>query len=97
MNYSMPDYNNCLVNLSNSILKAFGNQFWILTKEDVIERKLFGIGKEHELFRDMLGDYICISVSDAAVFLTHEEMRLTPGDHAGLTQAELDIPLIAVF
>lgn len=24
MNYAMPDYNNCLVNLSNSILKAFG-------------------------------------------------------------------------
>ena len=24
MNYCKPDYDNCLVNLSNSILKAFG-------------------------------------------------------------------------
>ena len=76
---------------------AFGDKFWILTKEDVIDRRLFGTGKDHELLSDMLGDFICISVSDAAVFLTHEEMRLTPGGHAGLTKAELEIPLIAVY
>jgi len=76
---------------------AFGDKFWILTKEEVIDRRLFGTGKDHELLSDMLGDFICISVSDAAVFLTHEEMRLTPGGHAGLTKAELEIPLIAVY
>ena len=75
---------------------AFGDKFWILTREEVIERKLFGIGNDHELFRDMLGDYLAISVSDAAIFLTHEEMKIMPGGHAGLTQEELDIPLIAV-
>ena len=77
--------------------KAFGDKFWILTKEEIIEKKLFGIGKDHELFSDMLGDYICISVSDAAVFLTHAEMNMMPGGHAGLTKAELEIPLIAVY
>lgn len=77
--------------------KAFGDMFWILTKEEIIKEKLFGIGKDHELLHDMLGDFICISVSDAAVFLTHAEMDMMPGGHAGLTQAELDIPLIAVF
>ena len=75
---------------------AFGDKFWILTKEEVIDRKLFGTGNDHELFRDMLGDYLAISVSDAAIFLTHEEMKIMPGGHAGLTQEELDIPLIAV-
>ena len=69
----------------------------VLAKEEIIKEKLFGIGKDHELLHDMLGDYICISVSDAAVFLTHAEMDMMPGGHAGLTQAELDIPLIAVF
>ena len=76
---------------------AFGDKFWILTKEEVMKRKLFGTGKDHGLFSSMLGDYICISVSDAAVFLTHAEMEIMPGGHAGLTQTELDIPLIAVF
>ena len=69
----------------------------IFSKEEIIERKLFGTGKDHELFSDMLGEYICISVSDVAVFLTHEEMNMTPGGHAGLTKEELEIPLIAVF
>lgn len=77
--------------------KEFGDKFWILTKEEVIERKLFGTGKNHELFSDMLGDYICIAVSDVSIFLTHKEMELMPGGHAGLTQAELDIPLIAIY
>lgn len=76
--------------------KEFGDKFWILTKDEVIGLKLFGVGKDHELFRDMLGDYLAVSISDAAVFLTHEEMRMMPGGHAGLTQEELDIPLIAV-
>ena len=76
--------------------KVFGDKFWILTKDEVIGLKLFGVGKDHELFRDMLGDYLAVSISDAAVFLTHEEMRMMPGGHAGLTQEELDIPLIAV-
>ena len=76
--------------------KAFGDRFWILTKDEIIEKKLFGIGKDHKLFSDMLGDYVCISVSDAAVFLTHAEMSMMPGGHAGLTKTELGIPLIAV-
>ena len=45
----------------------------------------------------MLGDYIAISVSDAAIFLTHKEMELMPGGHAGLTKEEMEIPLIAVI
>ena len=76
--------------------KAFGDKFWILTKEEIISKKLFGIGKDHELFSDMLGDYICISVSDVSIFLTHKEADLMPGGHAGLTKEELEIPLIAV-
>lgn len=77
--------------------KEFGDKFWVATREEVVEQKLFGIGKDHELFEDMLGDYIAISVSDAAIFLTHKEMELMPGGHAGLTKEEMEIPLIAVI
>ena len=75
---------------------SFGDKFWLLTRQEVIEKKLFGIGKEHKLFRDMLGDYLAISVSGAAIFLTHEEVKLMPGGHAGLTKEEMEIPLIAI-
>ena len=76
--------------------KAFGDKFWLLTKDEILEEQLFGIGKEHELFRDMLGDYIAVSVAEDAVFATHIEAEKMPGGHAGLTKEELEIPLIAV-
>ena len=76
--------------------KEFGDKFWILTRDEVIESKLFGIGKDHKQLNDMLGDYLAVSVSPAAVFVTHKEAEMMPGGHAGLTKEELEIPLIAV-
>ena len=76
--------------------KTFGDKFWLLTKDEILKEQLFGIGKEHELFRDMLGDYIAVSVAEDAVFATHIEAEKMPGGHAGLTKEELEIPLIAV-
>ncbi|MBR4914592.1 MAG: alkaline phosphatase family protein [Clostridiales bacterium] len=74
----------------------FGDKFWILTRDEVIENKLFGIGKDHKLFSGMLGDYLAVSVSGATIFLTHKEIDMMPGGHAGLTKEELEIPLIAI-
>ena len=77
--------------------ETFRDKFLLLTKEEIIEQKLFGIGKEHKIFRDSLGDYIAIAVSDESIFITHKEAEMMPGGHAGLTKEEMEIPLIAVF
>ncbi|MBR3248235.1 MAG: alkaline phosphatase family protein [Clostridiales bacterium] len=77
--------------------KTFGDKFLLLTKEEVIEQKLFGMGNEHPIFRDSLGEYVAISVADESIFITHKEAELLPGGHAGLTKEEIEIPLIAVF
>ena len=82
---------------SSVFRKAFGDDFLILTKEEVIDERLFGTGKDHELFRDMLGDYLAVSVSGTSIFLTHKEADLMPGGHAGLTKAEMEIPLLAII
>ena len=42
----------------------FGDKFKLYTKEQVLEGKLFGPGKEHIKFREMLGDFLAIAVSD---------------------------------
>lgn len=76
--------------------EAFGDKFWLLTKEEVLEKKLFGPGTEHPLFREMLGDFLAIAISDTSLFNTHLEARLMPGGHAGLSEEELRIPLIVV-
>lgn len=75
---------------------TFKDKFLLLTKEEIIESKLFGIGKEHVMFRESLGDYIAISVADVSVFVTHKEASMMPGGHAGLTKEEMEIPLIAI-
>ena len=76
--------------------ETFKDKFLLLTKEEIIGQQLFGTGREHELFRDMLGDFIAISVAEISVFVTHKEAEMLPGGHAGLTKEEMEIPLIAV-
>ena len=75
---------------------TFKDKFALLTKEEVISQRLFGMGKDNPRLRDSIGDYLAISIADESVFATHKEASLMPGGHAGLTKAELEIPLIAV-
>lgn len=53
-NLVWPDYENCLANLPNSILKYFGDKFLLMPMEEAIEKKLFGTGSPHKNFRSML-------------------------------------------
>ncbi|MBO4473570.1 MAG: alkaline phosphatase family protein [Clostridiales bacterium] len=76
--------------------QTFGDKFWVISKEEVIDRKFFGPGTEHPLFRDMLGDFLAIATAEVSLFNTHKEAALMPGGHAGLTGEELEIPLIVI-
>ena len=76
--------------------RNFGEGFLILTREEVLENKIFGIGKDRENLPEMIGDYIAFSTSDKSIFTTHLEAQLMPGGHAGLTPEEYIIPLIVV-
>ena len=74
--------------------KNFGDDFLLLTREEVLKEKLFGIGTDREGLSDMIGDYVALAVSDVSVFNTHYEAQVMPGGHAGLTAEECSIPLI---
>ena len=76
--------------------KHFGDTFVLLNKQEVLDKKLFGIGKDHADLTEMIGDYVAVSVSDVSVFNTHQEAKEMPGGHAGLTPEEYKIPLIVV-
>lgn len=75
--------------------ETFGENYWLLPKEEVIERKVFGPGQEHAEFRGMLGDYLAISTDADSIFATHIEAFKMLGGHAGITKEEWEIPLIA--
>lgn len=74
--------------------RLFGEEFVLMTKEEVMESQLFGTGKEHACFQGMLGDYLAIAVSDLCIYNTREEAEHFIGIHAGLTKEEMTIPLI---
>ena len=76
--------------------QAFGEKFLLLTKEQVKEKKLFGLGVEHPQFDSMLGDYLAVAIDNLAIFNTREEKEKFIGVHAGLTEEEMNIPLIAI-
>lgn len=74
--------------------KYFGNYFDLYSIEDVINLKLFGDGEENEIFRDALGDYLAIGKSDKTLlYIGNEELK---SQHAGYTEDEMLIPLIAI-
>ena len=76
--------------------KHFGDSFILLTRDEVLSGKLFGIGKNHECLESMIGDYVALAVSDRSLFNTHMEAQEMPGGHAGLTPEEIRIPLIVI-
>jgi hypothetical protein len=76
--------------------KHFGDSFILLTRDEVLSGRLFGIGKDHEGLENMIGDYVALAVSDRSIFNTHIEAQEMPGGHAGLTKEEIAIPLILI-
>jgi hypothetical protein len=76
--------------------KYFGDSFILLTRDEVLEEKLFGIGENRTGFEEMIGDYVALAVSEKSIFNTHIEVQEMPGGHAGLTEEEIRIPLIVI-
>lgn len=74
--------------------QLFGDTFLLLTKEEVLEKQLFGTGAEHACFRQMLGDFLAVAVGDLSIYNSKEIAGRFIGVHAGLTEDELRIPLI---
>ena len=72
----------------------FGNDFDLYTKEDVINSNLFGEGKENEIFRDILGDYLAIAKTNKT--LLYNDSTLLKSQHAGYTDDEIYVPLIVI-
>lgn len=73
----------------------FSNEFMLLSKKEVYSRKLLGTGENHPKLDKILGDYLAVAVSEVTInnVKRHNEHM---GEHAGITEDEMTIPLIAV-
>ena len=74
--------------------KCFANDFDLYNKEKIINSKLFGDGKENEIFRDVLGDFIAIAKTDKTILYGGNE--ILKSQHGGYTDDEIMVPLIVI-
>lgn len=73
----------------------FAKDFILMTKQEVLNQKLFGDGSEHSNFNASLGDYLAIGMGNR-----YFELHYYPDDmmthHAGITEPEMIVPLIVI-
>jgi len=73
--------------------KHFSKDFILYSKEEVINKNIFGIGKNHSRFEEALGDYLAIAISNK-YFRYNENSIKYKSMHAGITEDEVLVPLI---
>lgn len=73
--------------------KDFENDFVLLDKKDILDTKLFGYNDNHPKFESLLPDYLAIGKSRKVIRWEKIDPELK-GQHAGITDDELYVPLI---
>ncbi|QSX06536.1 alkaline phosphatase family protein [Sedimentibacter sp. zth1] len=76
--------------------KNFKNDFLLLKHQKVMDMKLFGEGSAHRKTEDFIGDYLAIAINNITLFNSYQETNHFKGAHAGLTEEEMMVPLIAI-
>lgn len=74
--------------------KYFGKYFYLFTKSEIINMKLFGDGEENKKFRSELGDYIAISYTKKAFIYKGDYPLIS--QHSGYSDEEVFVPLIVI-
>lgn len=77
----------------------FSESFVLYTRQQVLDMQLFGWGDTHPKVDDFLGDYLACAISDEYfLYFTLNQPEEAPfaGAHAGLTEEEMLVPVIAL-
>ena len=70
--------------------KLFSEYYTLYKKDEVINKKFFGLGKEHKCFDDALGDFLAVATSNK-YFRTQDDDHMFKSHHAGVTEEEIKI------
>lgn len=83
-----------LADFPDIVARTLGTaDFYTVKSEEAAARGLFGRGREHPLFRQMIGDYWVIATGRRSLYREYDPHPMI-GMHAGLTAREMDVPLI---
>ncbi len=82
---------NDFVKLFNEL---YGKDFVLYTKAEVLEKNLFGQYRSSARGIDYIGDFVACAISDVALYYDENRNVKMIGNHAGMTEAEIMIPLV---
>lgn len=75
--------------------KYLGQYFTLLSKQEVLDLKLFGEGNANDNFEYAIGDYISIATTSNKALISENDWPLA-SQHAGLFDDEIYVPLIMI-
>lgn len=80
--------------------KIFKNEFWLMTKDEFLNKYLFlGYGEKHYKIDDFIGSYVALSISGSIIRLETflaEGKPVKKSTHCGLTREEMEVPVIII-
>ena len=77
----------------------FEKEFWLMKKEEFLEKHFLGYGEKHPKIDDFIGNYVALSTAGSIIRL---ETYLADGKpvkkstHCGLTREEMEVPVIVI-
>lgn len=74
---------------------VFGEHFLLLSSEEALSMKLFGGGEAHPRTEGFIGDFLAVATGEYYIN-NRRGGHVFKGVHAGLTEDEMTVPLIAV-
>jgi predicted AlkP superfamily pyrophosphatase or phosphodiesterase len=83
------------VQFKEEFYKAFGNDFLLFSKAEVLEGNLFGEGEAHRKFEEFIGDFLAVAIADKVIAYCHKSKQFL-SNHAGMTRQEMMIPFIVI-
>ena len=75
--------------------KEFGAEFLLYSRDEVIDKGIFGHGVPHPKFKEMVGDYLAVAIKDKGLVWSEKSYQFA-SHHAGYTDREMRIPLITI-
>lgn len=77
--------------------ESFGDHYLLFSKQEVIENKLFGVGTPNPRSYGFIGDYFAVATGNISIECSPSTRHdLFKAAHAGLTDDEMNVPLIIV-
>ena len=78
---------------------VFGELFWLMTREEFLEKNFLGFGEKHKKIEDLIGNYIALSTGGSIIRLETflvERKPVKKSTHCGLSKEEMEVPLLVI-